>query len=177
MPNFHNFTQLAFHNWKSTNYLVELPQLPAKYLPITAATGDGRARHRVTVHKPPDRAPVSFLPSQSAKATVVVTVHGWRRGAEWWRCQRGAGWTQPSVSPSERSQELTDKQWRRLTEALARCFPQWHHTMTELSLKDVGLSVYQATTNYTGTTMRALLDGCSIEIISCIIWSKLGHWY
>lgn len=127
------------HPWKSTNYLVELPQLPAKYLPFTAATGNRWARHRVTVHKPPDQALVSFLPSQSTKATVVVTVHGWRRGAEWWRCQRGR-------LNSAIRQQLTDKQWRRLTDALARCFPQWHHAMTEFSLKDVGLSVYQATT-------------------------------
>lgn len=50
VPNFDNFTQLAFHNWKSTNYLVELPQLPAKYLPFTAATDGLGTGSRSTNH-------------------------------------------------------------------------------------------------------------------------------
>lgn len=82
VPNFDIFNQQAFHIWKSSNYPVQLPPLPVRYPSFTAATGSRRAQHPVTVHKSPAQARVSLLPPQSAKATVLVTVNGRRRGAE-----------------------------------------------------------------------------------------------
>lgn len=109
-PNFVSFHQLAFPNWKLTNYPVQLPPLPANYLPFTAPTADELGA-TVTDHKPPDGARVSSPLPQSADANVVVvvTVDGlalWRRVMEMLAGPLERG--HPSALPSRASCSQTN---------------------------------------------------------------------